>query len=205
MIEVSAEAIERVEALLAGVPKGAERALSNAMNRGLSKVKIGASKKVREVYTVQASAINEATNTRMKRTSTGDLAGFISFAGYKIPLYKFKVTPKAPGIRKRVQATIKKGEGGTFEDAFIAQMKTGHLGVFERTGEQGIEARMAKAKKKGSTGNKHTEKIEEKMGLAMGQMLGNPKVIEELEKEAQKTVDERIVHEIDRLLNGYGG
>lgn len=202
MIEVSAETIERVEALLAGVPKGAERALSNAMNRGLSKVKTGASKKVREVYTVQSNAINEATNTRIKRTSTGNLAGFISFAGYKIPLYKFKVTPKAPGIKKKVVAAVKKGGGTPFEHAFIAQMGNGHIGVFERTGTYGENnARVQKYGKK----NKHTEDIEEKMGLAMGQMLGNPKVIEELEKEAQKTVDERIVHEIDRLLNGYGG
>ena len=202
MIEVSAEAIERVEALLAGVPKGAERALSNAMNRGLSKMKTGAAKKVREVYTVQASAINEATNTKIRRTSTGNPAGYISFAGYKIPLYKFKVTPKAPGIRKRVQATVKKGEGGTVEDAFIAQMANGHIGVFERTGTYDSDnARFKKYEKE----NKYTESIEQKMGLAMGQMLGNPKVIEELEKEAQKTIDERIVHEIDRLLNGYGG
>ena len=99
MIEVSAEAIERVEALLAGVPKGAERALSNAMNRGLSKMKTGAAKKVREVYAVQSSAINEATNTRIQKASTGNLAGYIHFSGYKIPLYKFKVTPKAPGVR----------------------------------------------------------------------------------------------------------
>lgn len=186
MIEISAETIERVETLLAGVPKGAERALSNAMNRGLSKVKTGASKKVREVYTVQASAINEATNTRMKRTGTGDLAGFISFAGYKIPLYKFKVTPKAPGIKKQVTAAVKKGGGTAFENAFIAQMQSGHIGVFERETSKRFP-------------------IEEKMGLAMAQMVGNQNVIAELEKEAQETVNERITHEIDRLLNGYGG
>lgn len=202
MIEISAETIERVETLLAGIPRGVERTFSNAMNRGLSKVKTGASKKVREVYTVQASAINEATNTKIQRTSMGSLAGYVSFSGYKIPLYKFKVTPKAPGIKKKVVAAVKKGGGTPFEHAFIAQMANGHIGVFERTGTYGENnARVQKYGKK----NKHTEDIEEKMGLAMGQMLGNPKVIEELEKEAQKTVNERAIHEIDRLLNGYGG
>lgn len=187
MIEVSAETMERVEALLAGVPKGAERALSNAINRGLSKVKTGASKKVREVYTVQARAINEATNTKIQRTSTGSLAGYVSFSGYKIPLYKFQVTPKAPGIKKKVVAAVKKGGGTPFEHAFIAQMNSnGHIGVFERETSKRFP-------------------IEEKMGLAMAQMVGNLNVMTELEKEAQKTVDERIVHEIDRLLNSYGG
>ncbi len=186
MIEISAETIERVETLLAGVPKGAERALSNAMNRGLSKMKTGAAKKVREVYTVQSSAINEATNTRIQKASTGNLAGYIHFSGYKIPLYKFKVTPKAPGIKKQVTAAVKKGGGTAFENAFIAQMKSGHIGVFERETSKRFP-------------------IEEKMGLAMAQMVGNQNVIAELEKEAQETVNARITHEIDRLLNGYGG
>lgn len=187
MIEITAETIERVETLLAGVPKGAERALSNAINRGLSKVKAGAAKKVQEVYTVQGSAINEATSTRIQKASTGNLAGYISFAGYKIPLYKFKVRPKVPGTKKKVVAAVKKGGGTAFEHAFIAQMNSnGHIGVFERETSKRFP-------------------IEEKMGLAMGQMVGDPKVIGELEKEAQKTVDERITHEIDRLLNGYGG
>lgn len=186
MIEISAETIERVETLLAGIPRGVERTFSNAMNRGLSKVKTGASKKVREVYTVQASAINEATNTKIQRTSMGSLAGYVSFSGYKIPLYKFKVTPKAPGIKKKVVAAVKKGSGTPFEHAFIAQMENGHIGVFERETSKRFP-------------------IEEKMGLAMAQMVGNLNVIEELEKEAQKTVNERAIHEIDRLLNGYGG
>ena len=49
------------------------------------------------------------------------------------------------------------------------------------------------------------EKVEEKMGLSAVQMIGNEQVIAQVEEEAQKTVNERIEHEIDRLLNGYGG
>ena len=186
MIEVSAEAIERVERILAGVPKGAERALSNAINRGLSRVKTGATKRVKEVYTVQSSAINEATNTKIQKASTGNLAGYINFSDCKIPLYKFKVTPKAPGVKKQVTAAVKKGGGTAFENAFIAQMKSGHTGVFERETSKRLP-------------------IEEKMGLAMAQMVGNLNVMTEIEKEAQEVVNERIGHEIERILNGYGG
>lgn len=106
MIEVSAEAIERVERILAGVPKGAERALSNAINRGLSRVKTGAKKRVKEVYTVQSSAFTAAANMQVSKASTSNLAGVVTFAGCKIPLYKFQVTPKAPGVSWRM--TMKK-------------------------------------------------------------------------------------------------
>lgn len=201
MIEITEETINRVEKILAGVPKGAERALSNALNRGLSRVKTGAVKRVKEVYAVQSSAISEQTTTRIKKASTGNLTGYVHYSGYKIPLFKFSVTPKTTGTGRRVHAVVERGQGGTFEEAFIAEMSNGHLGVFERTGEQGIEARLEKYKKK----NKHTEKVEEKMGLSMAQMTGNDKVIDKLEEEVEKTMEQRIEHEITRLLNGYGG
>lgn len=204
MIEITEETINRVEKILAGVPKGAERALANAMNRGLSKVKTGAVKRVKEVYTVQNAAISENTRTRVKQASTGSLAGYVHFSGYKIPLYKFHVTPKSPGTGRTVYANVKRGEGGTLEEAFIGQMGNGHVGVFERTGIQGIQSRLDKLGE-GKKGNKHTEKLEEKMGLSMIQMVGNDKVVEQLEMEAQKTVEQRIEHEIMRILNGYGG
>lgn len=186
MIEISAEAVERVERLLTGVPKGAERALSNALNRGLSRVKTGATKRVKEVYTVQSGALSAATNVRVQNASTGNLVGYVSFSGCKIPLYKFSVTPKAPGIKKQVHAAVMRGGGSPFEDAFIAQMKSGHIGVFERETAKRFP-------------------IEEKMGLSAAQMVANERVIKPLEEEAQQLVNERLEHEIDRLLNGYGG
>lgn len=186
MIEISAEAVERVERLLAGVPKGAERALSNALNRGLSRVKTGATKQVKEVYTVQSGALSAATNVRVQNASAGNLVGYVSFSGCKIPLYKFSVTPKAPGIKKQVRAVVMRGGGSPFEDAFIAQMKNGHIGVFERETAKRFP-------------------IEEKMGLSAAQMVANERVIKPLEEEAQQLVNERLEHEIDRLLNGYGG
>ena len=202
-IEISAETMERVQTLLANIPKGAERAYMNAINRGLSRVKTAAWQGIKQVYTVQAAALNAATNTRIQKASTGNLAGFVRFAGYKIPLYKFKVSPKQPGGKKLVRASVKKGGGAVFESAFIAAMKSGHVGVFERTGEQGIAGRLAKTKTPGGT--MHTEKLEEKMGLSAAQMAGQEAVSRQVQEEAQRLVNERLEHEIDRLLNGYGG
>ena len=90
MIEITSETIERTQALLAGIPKGAERAFSAAINRGLSHTKTQAFKQVKKVYAVKQSALNEATKTRAQKASTGNLAGYISFSGVKIPLYKFQ-------------------------------------------------------------------------------------------------------------------
>ena len=185
-LEISSETVERVNNILQGVPKGAEKAFSNAINRGLSKAKTTASKEVKHVYEVTNSAINEKTKTSIHKATAGNIAGYINFSGAKIPLYKFKVTPTVPGTGKKVFAAQEKGGGSTFEDAFIAQMKNGHIGIFERKKVKRFP-------------------IEEKMGSAMAQMVKNTVVMEAAQKEAQKTVDESIEHEIDRILSGYGG
>jgi hypothetical protein len=186
MIEITSETIERVETLLAGVPKGAERAFSNAINRGLSHTKTQAFKQVKKVYAVKQEALTAATKTQIRKASTGNLAGYVSFSGVKIPLYKFSVSPKEPGKKQKVRAGVMKGGGAVFEDAFIARMSNGHTGIFERLTSKRFP-------------------IEEKMGLSAAQMVGNEANIELLTQEAQEKVDERLKHEIDRILNGYGG
>lgn len=186
MIEINADLIDRAETLLAGIPKGAERALSNAINRGLSHTKTQAFKKVKEVYAVKQSAPTEATTTRVQKASTGNLVGHVEFSGVKIPLYKFQVTPKEPGKKKRVRAGVLKGGGTAFEHAFIAKMSNGHTGIFERVTSRRFP-------------------IEEKMGLSAAQMIKNENIMEQLEGEAQEKINERLEHEINRILNGYGG
>lgn len=186
MIEITSETIERTQTLLAGIPKGAERAFSSAINRGLSHTKTQAFKQVKTVYAVKQSALNEATTTRVQKASTGNLAGYISFSGVKIPLYKFQVTPKEPQKGQKVRARVMKDGGATFDSAFIAKMKSGHIGIFERITSKRLP-------------------IEEKMGLSAAQMVKNEVVMDQLTKEAQEKVDERLKHEIDRILNGYGG
>lgn len=198
MIEISEETIERISNILAGVPKGAERALSNSMNRGITKIKTGAFKEIKQVYAVQSADLSKSTTVRTKNTSTGDIAGYVNFSGVKIPLYKFNATPKHG--KGTVKAGLKRGSMTNFENAFVATMASGHVGIFERTGEQGIKSRKDKYGE-----NKHTEKVREIMGLSAPQMIGNEEVITSLEKEAQEVINKRLEHEVDRLLNGYGG
>lgn len=185
-IEIEAEQMERAAQLLAGVPKGVERAAANAINRGLSKIKTTAFREVKQVYTVQSAALNSATTTQQQKAGTGNLAGYVRFSGYEIPLYKFKVTPKQPGTGKAVRATMKKGGGGVYESAFIAAMQSSHTGVFRRDKKTRLP-------------------ISEYMGLSAAHMAGEAQVSEKVQEEAQALVNARLEHEIERLLNNYGG
>lgn len=184
MIEVTSEAMDRAQRLLAGIPKGAERAFASAINRGLSHAKSQAFRQAKAVYAVKASALNGASRTRVKAAGAGSLAGHVLFSGVKIPLYQFNASSGKDG--KRVRAGLKKGSLTAFDHAFAAKMRSGHIGIFERKSEKRFP-------------------IKEIMGLSAAQMVGNEVVIDELSEEARKKVEERVAHEIDRIINGYGG
>ena len=184
MIEISVEEMKRAQQLFAGIPKGTERAFSNAINRAVSHTKTQAFKEIKRVYAVKQGQLNGATVTRVQKASTGSLTGFVVFSGVKIPLYQFNVSHNSSG--KNIRAGLKKGSWTAFEHAFVAQMKSGHIGIFERVATKRLP-------------------IEEIMGLSGAQMVGNGEIVEELTKEAEKKVNERVEHEINRILNGYGG
>lgn len=113
--------------------------------------------------------------------------GTVTFAGYKLPLYRFNVTPTLPIQRAEVKAAVMRGNGQTpFAHAFIARMKSGHTGMFER-----------------ETGRSFP--VTEFMAQSTAQMAGNEEVLEQVSEKAQETVNKRIEHEITRILNGYGG
>ena len=75
-----------------------------------------------------------------------------------------------------------------FENAFIAKMRSGHIGIFERTGD-----------KMASGG----DAIHELMGQSVPQMVGNDQIREELTRSAWEKFEERLDHEVDALLNGW--
>lgn len=186
MTEITVEGMERAEKLLAGFPKGAERAFSNAINRALTHTKTQAFQEVQKVYSINRREFNSNTSTRIKKAGVGDVIGVVEFSGAKLPLYKFNASPKTPEKGKRVKAGILRGNWVDFAHAFIAKLhSSGHTGIFERDGEERYP-------------------ISEIMGLSSAQMLEREEVINNLSKEAKEKALERAEHEIDRILSGYG-
>lgn len=187
MVGITSEQIERVESILSGVQRGPEKVFFNVINRALDTVRTAAGRQIREVYAIKQKDLRAESNIKLKKASQTDLAGEIAFAGCKIPLYRFNVTPKQPAQGVRVKAAVLKSSAQTeFEHAFIARMQSGHIGMFERATAKHLP-------------------IDEFTGPSVAHMAGNSVVLEQVEKEAQETIDKRIDHEMDRILSGYGG
>lgn len=186
MINVTAEQLDRINAILSEIPGGAEKALTGVIKRATSTVRSETTRQISNVYAITQKDIRAETNIHMyTRTSGGNVVGEITFSGYKIPLYRFNATPKDVIRGATVKAAqFRSEQPKVFEHAFIARMKTGHTGIFERETSKRFP-------------------ITEHMGSATAQMARNSVVLEEVEAKTTAVIEKRIEHEITRILNAY--
>ncbi len=189
MIEVDARGIEQAQELLKDIPGATKKAVSTALRKSLRNAKKEAVKKVRERYTIRKAGYVSRT-IKMK---VENMTGILSSKGPVNDLSYFKTNPKTvpkrrPPKGKYLYSQVVKGQGGTIAHAFLARMKSGHAGVFQRAGHGASNASLP---------------ISKLAGPSTPQMLGSPSVTEFIAKKMLERMDKNLEHEIDAFLKGY--
>ncbi len=203
-------AIERAKALLAGIPGGVDKAMKASMSRTVDRLRRESNQAIREKYDITDAGIRAEKNVRVRYNYQNGVQATVTFSGRKIPLYRFGgAYPKVPtqdiaAGRKPVmvkgawtmqyQGVAARGHQfqdtspTQFMDAFVAQMKSGHIGIFERTG--------------GST-SEGSDAIREIMGSSVAQMVGNQQVAQKLTERAYETFETELDKAVYRILTGW--
>lgn len=202
-IEIDQRQIDHVNKLLYTMPDKARTVYRNAINRGLTAAKTQGKKEITKRYFITSGHLKRYMRiTTYSAEQTGsDVVGEVQFAGGKIPLYKFKVSPKERRYTNRfvngrsgwrVTGRVKAGDaresGVTLrKPAFIAQFQSGHKGIFYRTGEKTSHDK---------------DKLHEYYGFAVPDMLNYEEAREAILERAGEVVEKRIDHELWRVLGG---
>lgn len=209
--QVGKNSLERAELLLAGFPGAVDKALRSAISRTAQRVRSQSSKRIRERYAISAANLRMEENVRISYSySPGQgMEASIRFKGSKIPLHRYDgASPSGPTYDRSKLMPVHTSTGwrmaspgvpaaghqlrGTsptrFEDAFVARFRSGHTGIYERTG--GVTA-------------SGLDEIRELMGSSIPQMIGSDEVSEALSNDAGLEFDKRMTHEVDAILNGW--
>jgi len=185
MIEIrfNREQLDRIDRLIERAPRQMPKVMARAINRAIETTRTEASRKIRETYYIKAKDIKASLT--LKKASAGDLTARITSRGSTIPLTKFKVKPQKPQPKRRlvVVARVKKGAGGPISGAFVAQMRSGHIGVFNRVAGPRLP-------------------ITQRFGPAVPQMLGGREVITHVQEKTTERLMGRLEHEVGRVLGG---
>lgn len=141
---------------------------------------------IREAYTVKAATVNE--RLRIDKSSINNLEISIRPAKkgrHPLSLSFFKGRPKsvpAKPPRKGVFAQVRKDSGGGyFPSAFVAEMASGNVGVFQRKS------------------SKRTP-IEKLFGPSVAGMMSDTGTRHKIVPEVERRLSERLLHEVDWVL-----
>lgn len=129
-VSVQSNVREQLAALTDARRQIKEKAVVRALNRTVDNVRAEAVRRVRETYTLKAGTVRQQMS--VEKAWGGRLAASVVANGRPIPLHEFSArwSPRMPGA----SFAVKRGARKTLAHTFIATMKSGHKGVFERQG-----------------------------------------------------------------------
>lgn len=198
MITIDDKELEKAQKLLGGIENGVKRAITSVINHSLGKAKTKLKKKITQEYYIKSSDVEKTLSIKKANYST--LAGTISSRSKRTSLTKLKIkksgTSILSGVKKSNGIKLLQGKDNLFGRPFTAKMKNGHIGVFQRKTKQRIRVGMVSS-------SEQENPIQELYTLSIPQMAGEKGVQKYIEEEAEKMVNERFEHEVERILKGH--
>lgn len=180
MIEITTKTIKDVERRLGKYKSKAPIVLYRALNRAASNLNTNLKRETRKRYVIKSRDIK----LDISKASRYKLRAEVKSEGERIPLEKFKVSPKVPRPKKpprSLKVQVKKDGMKELMHAFITNIQGNK--VFQRKGKSRLP-------------------IEKLFGPAVPQMARNKETVRYIEKEAVSTYEKRLQHEIKRVLEG---
>ena len=185
VVDIAEDSFSKASKLLAGIPGGVYKAVGSTLKRAASAGKTNAKRAITKEYTISGSTFMSSTKTMNHFKKSGDgISVEFGFRGGVIPLIRFDTKATKSGLVSTRVKTSSSRE--ILEHAFEAQVGK-HTGIFERVGLDRFP-------------------VKELFGPSTPQMMySNEDVLDSMEERMSEVYEQRIDHEIMRVLNGWGG
>jgi len=158
-----------------------DKATYRALNRALDKLVTETGREVRKVYKVRLRTVRDALNT--KRASVRNLQARLLVDGVRLPIIEFSPRwRRGMPVGASVQVMVSGGRKN-IRGAFIAEMKSGHRGVFRRRGRSRLP-------------------IDEIRTISIPQAVINKMVSAALERAAVDTFNKNFAQQVRYLSGG---
>jgi len=198
-VNISQRDILDIEAALLGIRNGATRALTRAINRTLAGVRTDKTNEAAKVLNLKKTDIRNAV--RINRATWSNMAASVRRTGKPVPLAKFKGTRQ---VRRGVSVLVKIGGQRTvLPHAFIATMRSGHVGVFWRKDDTWVgyaDRSSLPPRAYGRLPEHYRLPIKELYGPRVEDILSDPDVMERLIEMADDRLQRNLDHEVNYLI-----
>lgn len=183
--EVGGKSLSRANKLLAGIPGGTIKANYSALKRAGETAKTKAGQFAAAEYTINKGDFMRNVNqkSRIGVEAGGVVSMTLSYAGSVLPLLSFNTRFSKKGL---LQTQVKRMNSAAILEHAFAARAFGPIAVYERLGASRFP-------------------VEQKYGPSTAHMMQSEEVVKSMDETIRETYERRIEHEIDRILNGWGG
>jgi hypothetical protein len=177
------------------------KAISSAVNRSLSAGRTLTGRRVREELNLKAKDVRE--QIALRAATEAAPYGSITISRKPVPLAKFGATQTKAGVH----VVVRRRRGPEqLPHAFLATMKSGHTGVFVRTGPYVVPGKGRYAGRIARRGPRKgqpilRQQIKEVFGpTVVGVIAGKPGLLEEIASHIGAVLLERMRSQISRFF-----
>ncbi|MCC8080169.1 MAG: hypothetical protein LIO57_09000 [Oscillospiraceae bacterium] len=219
-LSITSERLTQADTLLAGIPDGMNKALSDAAKRAGSRLRTYSSAAIREKYDISAKNIRDNENSKMRYSLGNGATVHVTFTGKKIPLIRYGMSAPQSPTPDRSLGRVLVPINGELRWAWPGVHARGHqfkgtpaaaqyhptsdypafTATMRNPGDKnhtGIFARTGGVTASGS------DEIQQIMGSSVAQMLSNEEVRENIAKDTAEKFSERFDQQVLALMNGW--
>jgi len=201
-IDINPAQIREVEAMFAGIGNSATKVLTRAINKTLTGVRTDMTDEAYQELNTTKTVIRSAV--KINRATWSDISGKCFRAGKPLSLSKFTGTAqRAKGVSVKV---LRSGNRTILGHAFIATMRSGHVGVFWRKTDKvgtGTKSLLADKSDYGRLPEHLRLPIKELYGPRVEDILAKAGRWKNVEDKANarllKNMEQEIAYELSRL------
>lgn len=194
-------------------PKIFKKALVSATNKVAKKAKVAGAKEMRRLYKLPMSSAEVKAAIKIKSANYDSTTAVLwtstkrGTPGARISLDKFGARQVKGGVSFKIK---KAGGRQKFTGAFLAKMKSGHVGVFWRakakggasTGFSGGQGKSGDYQvSRSGSGRVRRFQIEGQYGPGVGDLFNSEKVFDKILKTVETEGPDEFHHEYNRLLS----
>jgi len=176
-----------VEGMMAGIKRGVPRVITRAIN------KVGVAART-EICRRIAAEVNLKVTELRNRNVTLTKANYdrweakVRISGRRVPLLRWL----ARQTRKGVSYAIRRGERRLVPGGFIAEMDTGHRGVFRRKGAPQARRRRRRG---------HEAEVRPRLPIQELYGPSAPEAMSKIEDLGKEVLDRRIAQDLEREID----
>lgn len=195
-------ALKYAQLSLGALRKKAPTILASALNDGVTTMRMEGKKIVNDRYTLANKVVNQSV--KLWKANRNDLSASVTAKSERIHLVDFKVTPKKmqhkEKDKKMITVEVIKGQAKPIYGFIAPGQKSGKLIVFRRSrNKPSKRIRLNGITEDGKKTNSERP-IEAMRGPSIPEMMNRKEVRVVMERIGQEKFENRLEHEINRIL-----